>query len=579
MTGPRVALLGSTAVAAGAAWTLTASAAFLWGTGLWNAFPYPSWQWWQYLAVAGTNTTVDFWLQASAVAATGLVGAVTARLGWIYLRREKPLHGESHFATRREAARSGIVFAPRPLPDGILLGKHGWGPFARYACLPGQQHVAVYAPTEEGKGVSFVVPNAMNWGGALVAFSVKRDLVKWAAAERARKGDDVFVLDFGDPEGRTHRWNPLGLVRRGTPDATDDIQKAMVALVPEQPRATNPYWSDAGRRIATALAVLVSETPGEPLTVAAVAALARRADSAAHLRKMVADARAAGRSYPRAAVDTLLGWADGLDKGSEEARGVRQTILTALALWEVPRIAAATAASDLDIRQLRTRRMAVFLCAQPSDLRRMRPIYAIFFQQLIDTMAREEFGDRPEHRHRVLAILDEFWALGEHRVLADATAFIRSSGLRMAIVVQSKDQTRLSFGEDGSRNIYANMGAELALGGLDQRQAEEVSQRGGSDTVLETTRSQPRFMRWLHPHKQSESETVRRRALMLAQEVQRLAPDKLLLLRRRIGLLMLDRLVWYRDPWFRRKAGDPPAMPSLDVQVERDAAMAVTVAD
>ena len=61
------------------------------------------------------------------------------------------------------------------------------------------------------------------------------------AAERARKGDDVFVLDFGDPEGRTHRWNPLGLVRRGTPDATDDLQKAMFALVPET-RANNPYW-------------------------------------------------------------------------------------------------------------------------------------------------------------------------------------------------------------------------------------------------------------------------------------------------------------------------------------------------
>ncbi|MFX7393245.1 type IV secretory system conjugative DNA transfer family protein, partial [Acinetobacter baumannii] len=86
---------------------------------------------------------------------------------------------------------------------------------------------------------------------------------------------------------------------------------------------------------------------------------------------------------------------------------------TALSLWEVPRIASATAASDFDVRELRSRRMSVYLCAQPSDLRRMRPIYAIFFQQLIDAMAREEFGEKREHRHRVLALLDEFWALGE----------------------------------------------------------------------------------------------------------------------------------------------------------------------
>ena len=32
------------------------------------------------------------------------------------------------------------------------------------------------------------------------------------------------------------------------------------------------------------------------------------------------------------------------------------------------------------------------------------------------------------------------------------------------------------------------------------------------------------------------------------------------------------RLVWYRDPHFRGRAGDPPAVPTLAVQVERHAA-------
>jgi type IV secretory pathway TraG/TraD family ATPase VirD4 len=61
---------------------------------------------------------------------------------------------------------------------------------------------------------------------------------------------------------------------------------------------------------------------------------------------------------------------------------------------------------------------------------------------------------------------------------------------------------------------------------------------------------------------------------MLAQEVQRLPADKLLVLRRRLPLLMLDRLVWYRDRCFRNRAADPPAIPTLAVTVERDAAPA-----
>ena len=59
---------------------------------------------------------------------------------------------------------------------------------------------------------------------------------------------------------------------------------------------------------------------------------------------------------------------------------------------------------------------------------------------------------------------------------------------------------------------------------------------------------------------------------MLVQEVQRLPPDKLLVLRRRLGLLLLDRPVWYCDFWFRHRAGEPPALPQLEVVVERNAA-------
>jgi type IV secretion system protein VirD4 len=574
----RAALLTSAAVTAAGAWTVTASSVTLALTDLWSD-PYfsgnPTWTWaWaSYAADEQMRASIGGILGISALVATAAVGAMAARVGWLLRERIKaPLHGESHLATQREAEEVGIAFTREPQPDGILLGRTGQGPLTRYVSLPGDQHVAIYAPTGEGKGVGFVIPNCLNWGGSLVAFSVKRDLVEAAAAERMRKGDAVYVLDIGDPEGRTHRWNPLGLVRRGTPDAADDIQKAMFALIPPEPRATNPYWTDAGRRIATALAVLISETPRMDLTVQAVASLARHQKCASVVRSMIGEARAEGWCCPKSAVETLLGWADGLEKDSEEARGVRQTILTALALWEIPRVAAATATSDFDLRRLRQNRVSIFIVAQPSDIRRMRPIYGVFFQQLIDTMAREEFESKPDHRHRVLAILDEFAALGELRVLADATAFIRSSGLRVAVVVQSKSQTRLAFSADGSQNLFSNMGVEIALGGLDQKQAEEISQRGGTDTVTEVSTSRPRFLGWLHPNKQSESEQVRRRALMLTQEVQRLLPTKLLVLQRRLNLLMLDRVVWYRDPWFSVMKGAPPPLPHLQVSVEHDGA-------
>jgi TraM recognition site of TraD and TraG len=61
--------------------------------------------------------------------------------------------------------------------------------------------------------------------------------------------------------------------------------------------------------------------------------------------------------------------------------------------------------------------------------------------------------------------------------VADAITRIRSSGLPLGIVVQSKSQPPLAFGEDGLRNLFSNMGVEIAAGSLDQEQAEEINQR------------------------------------------------------------------------------------------------------
>jgi type IV secretion system protein VirD4 len=250
---------------------------------------------------------------------------------------------------------------------------------------------------------------------------------------------------------------------------------------------------------------------------------------------------------------------------------VRQTILTALALWDVPRIAAATAESDFDLTALRSKRMSVFVCCQQADIDRLRPIFGLLFEQIVALMAREEFGDSPDHRHLVFMPLDEAWALGRVRAVADAAAFIRSSGLRIAYVLQNKQMVS-SLGDEGAKNLFANTGAECLFGGVDQDTAEEVSRRGGNDTVTEVPRSRPRWMAWAAPNRQTENEAARRRALMLPQEVQRLGDDELLVLRPRLGLLKIRRVFWYKDTWFKRMGGEPPPVPRLAVPVERDMA-------
>jgi type IV secretion system protein VirD4 len=342
----------------------------------------------------------------------------------------------------------------------------------------------------------------------------------------------------------------------------------MQFVIPET-KANNPFWDNAGRRIATATAVLLAETPGEPLNIASVKRLLGRSDYEKNFRRLIAEAREEVRPYSAAAVDTILGWLD--RKGEEGANGIRDTALTAMALWDSEVIAAATEVSDFNLAALRREPMSVFVCAEVADIRRLRPLFSLFFQQLVDFNTRREFSEDPRHRYRVAVEMDEFWAPGRMDILADAAAFTASFGFRLLYVVQSKQQLHSIYGQEGAENIFLNTGAELLFGGADQRLAEEVSKRAGADTVTETTKNRPRFFGWLTPSKQSESEAVRQRALLLPQEVQRLSRDEMLVLRPSLPPLKLSRVVWFKDSFFQRMKGDPPPVPRLHLQVERDA--------
>lgn len=582
----RGALLASSALVGAAAWTVAASATTLAVGELWS-HPYyqhsASWAWAWFSLARNPLARADQWpaLVAGAAAASTPI-ALAARAGMDRLLAVNPLHGRTGWLTDREAKAGGFRYTRLPDPESIVVGTRGRGPLRRYVGLPGEEHAALTAKTRSGKGLAFVNVNALNWGGSLVSFFVKRDVFEGTAGHRARMGDDVFVFDLSDPQRRTHRWNPLGHVRRGEAETYGDIFRSMWFLVPET-KANNPYFQDAGRKMAAALAVILAETPGARLNVSEVLHLVQRPDWPEHLMGMIEEARDADRPYSRSAANVAL-WM--IENAEEEVRDIISTATTALALWDDPVVASATGESDFDMGGLRSGRMAVFVCGGPSDIRIYRPIYGLFFQQLVQRTTRAEFGRDPAHCHRALGILDEFLALGKQDVLADTSAFTASYGVRWCFVQQSEEQSVAAFGKEGAANLFTNTGARLDFGGMDREAAERVSKWAGNNTVRARSRSRARFMPWLAPQKATESESEQARPLVLPQEIQRLPADKLLVRRGALHLFKLDRLRWYDDPWFKHLGWSadprhkplgppPPEVPSLPVAVEREDVAAV----
>jgi type IV secretion system protein VirD4 len=170
--------------------------------------------------------------------AGGLVGGITLLVGLIYAlwARGAPLHGAARFARERELKRHGFRST-----SGIVVGRKG----RRFLTFGGSEHVLVEAPTRSGKGTGIVIPNLLTWAGSVVVLDVKRENYDASAGFRAKYGQEVFLFNPTDREGRTARYNPLAYIDRGDPDdVIIELQKIATMLF-VAPSTAKPFGRTA----------------------------------------------------------------------------------------------------------------------------------------------------------------------------------------------------------------------------------------------------------------------------------------------------------------------------------------------
>jgi len=550
-----------------ALWSVVASLVFLIGTGLLDVQrDVPLVQFWTYLRHHPDHPVVALWLRIAGGVATTLVVALLAAAALRRMRAgARPLHGETGYADEKEIRTNGF----REERNGIHVGRTGRG---RYLTFGGPEHVALYAPTRSGKGVGVVIPNCLLWDGSLVVLDVKKE--NWAASAgiRAEAGQRVFLFDPLDPEGRTARYNPLSYVRRGTIDAFDDIQRIAQMLYPEV-SGEQEFWTNSARSAFIGVTAFLAETPELPLTLGEVLRMFSRRDLQDYLTGMIEARRLAGTPYSSACINALN---DYLAGSADTVSGVRKSVTTKLVLWFNPRIDAATAESDFDLRRLRTNLHAIYVGVTPDNIDRLRPLLALFFQQVVDVTVKTLPQHDPAARHQVLMVLDEFPLLGAMPTLTSAFAFVAGYGVRMLLVLQSKAQMRAAYGPDVAATVLDNCGAEVVFGTKDLALTKELSERLGYDTVESLTRSGPRFGGWWKRDRQNVSASAQRRALMLPQEIARLGPREEIVLRAGMRPIRATRIRHYEEKRFTRLLRPAPVVAPIRIEVRYDAAPALS---
>jgi type IV secretion system protein VirD4 len=106
----------------------------------------------------------------------------------------------------------------------------------------------------------------------------------------------------------------------------------------------------------------------------------------------------------------------------------------------------ATSRNDFDLRDLRKRRMSIYVGINPGDLSLLQPLLNLFIEQALNLQTKELPEHNPALKFQVAFFLDELAAAGRIPILAKGVAYVSGYNVRLFLVVQAFSQLREIYG-------------------------------------------------------------------------------------------------------------------------------------
>lgn len=505
--------------------------------------------WFQYAYEFGHMPAVKKHLAMSAFLALAVLGMVAAALFQAIQKRRQSPYGAARWAREADILKAGLRN-----PRGLLLGKRrDLSLRNRFLCSDGMTHALVFAPTRSGKGVGIVIPNLLNWPDSIICHDIKGENFRITSGYRAAMGHKVFFFNPGDPDGFTHCYNCFEFVSNKPGQRVDDVQKIAHLMLPEQ-----DFWNNEARTLFVGLVLYLMDTRTEAVTFGGVLRALRGPANFVEFIANELDTRAA--QLDPVAYMALNAF---IQKAEKERSGVMSTLNSALELWANPLIDAATARSDFDLRTLKKSRTTIYVGVSPDNLKRLRPLLQVFYQQAIDFHTRKE-PDLAEEPYPVLYLMDEFASLGKLTQFQDGVAFFAGYRVRMLMIVQDTNQLETNYGRPGKETFLSCCAVRLTYAANSYDTAKLISNVLGTFGAATTSGSVSSSLGFsTRPGTKSESHGETGRALLLPHEVMQLPRDQEIVMVEATPPVRAKKIVYYKDPAFSDRLRPAVALPQI----------------
>lgn len=502
-----------------------------------------------------------------------LVSAGIAVLFYITKYKPRALHGDARFATYMEIKKAGLV-ARDSYDKTILVGQYKERGRNEYLCYGGYQFVMLAAPTRSGKGVGIVIPNCLNYSDSLVVLDIKLENFDKTAGFRAKSGQEVYLFAPYDECAaerqpgkaapmRTHRYNPLGYVSEDPVDRIGDIDSIAQAFY-NNPNSKDKFFDEQAKDLFRGITLLVLETPGIPHTLGEVFRQSSGYGKALpeHLNEMIEKAKAEGRPYSDecvAAISRVCTLSD------NTFAGVKGSMQVPLMPWANARVDAATSANDFDLRDVRKKRMTIYVGITPNKLAEAKNIINLFFDQLINLNTKTLPQQDKSLKYQCLMILDEFTAAGKINQIAQSISYQAGYNMRVLTIIQNKSQLEDVYGKPGALTLMSNHALMImyAPSPVVQSDANEYSEMLGYQTVKNTSHSRS----FGKQGSRSDSTSDQKRALMLPQELKEMDMWEEIVSLEHTKPIRCGKIKYFEDPTFTARVDwQIPEIPLVDLE-------------
>jgi type IV secretion system protein VirD4 len=427
------------------------------------------WSVWTFLPYAG-----DPQIQSRLFVALGFpfLGAATAFVK-IFNPSESSL-GDARWATQNDIRKAGLNSS-----KGILLGKYR----SRYLYSDTNTHVMCVAPTRSGKGIGVVIPNLLSWEDSVVCFDIKQENFEKTAGFRKAHGHKVFLWAPLSKDRKSHRYNPFSEISSDPITRISDLQRIATILIKDSASHDSNMWIIEARSLFVGLALYVLDNDEMPSTIGSVYRLLGTEQELGDIIRHIVKTH---RELDPESIGMLMNFAN---KAAKERSGVKSSLSQALSLWKTPEIDAVTEESDFFLRDLKKKRMAVYIGVATGDIPTVAPLLNLFFEQLMTTLTMK-MPDESEPR-KVLILLDEFHMLGRMETVANVFTLAGGYNCRVLAVVQGLGWIDDVYGKQKRDGILSVCAHRIFFAANDLETARYVSEMCGEKTVqsVSTTRN------------------------------------------------------------------------------------------